>query len=122
MFVLTLLIKDEIDNLNNIDEYDKFMSDESKVGYFMNELRKNDDIKCFFRTSILNIIFDIELISNSNLNLDDQEIINNLKVAEEKEYQSKLDDLEKLINQYIPTQESKEYNHHILYTKKLGKK
>ena len=54
MFVLTSLIKDEIDNLNNIDECDNFMLDESKVGYFMNELRKNDDIKCFFKTSILN--------------------------------------------------------------------
>ena len=62
------------------------------------------------------------MISNLNLNLDDQDIIDNLKVKTEKEYQSKLDDLEKLINQYIPTQESKEYNHHILYTKKLGKK
>ena len=58
MLVLSSLIKDEIDNLKSIDEFDKFMSDESKVGYLMNELRKNDDIRCFFKTSILNTLYD----------------------------------------------------------------
>ena len=120
MFVLTSLIKDEIDNLNNIDECDNFMCDDSKVGYFMNELRKNDDIKCFFKTSILNIIFDIELISNLNLNLDDQDIIDNLKVKTEKEYQSKLDDLENIINKYISVQETTEFKHE-LFTHKNWK-
>ena len=120
MFVLTSLIKDEIDNLNNIDECDNFMCDDSKVGYFMNELRKNDDIKCFFKTSILNIIFDIELISNLNLNLDAQDIIDNLKVKTEKEYQSKLDDLEKIINKYIFVQETTEFKHE-LFTHKNWK-
>ena len=120
MFVLTSLIKDEIENLNNIDECDNFMCDDSKVGYFMNELRKNDDIKCFFKTSILNIIFDIELISNLNLNLDDQDIIDNLKVKTEKEYQSKLDDLENIINKYISVQETTEIKHE-LFTHKNWK-
>ena len=68
LFVLTSLIKDEIDNLKNFDDCDNFMSDESKVGCFMNELRKNDDIKCFFKTSFLNMIFDIESVSNLYLN------------------------------------------------------
>ena len=94
MYVLTSLIKDEIDNLKNIDEYDNFMSDNSKVGYFMNELRKNDDIKCFFKTSFLSIISDIE--SMSNLNLNEEEITNNLKniIFNEEDYKSKLDYLD----------------------------
>ena len=117
MLVLSSLIKDEIDNLKSIDEFDKFMSDESKVGYLMNELRKNDDIKCFFKTSILNIIFDIESMSNLNLNFDDQEIINNLDVMKGEKHKLKFDYLERIINQYFSVQETTEFNHS-LYTKK----
>ena len=117
MFVLTSLIKDEIDNLNNIDECDNFMLDESKVGYFMNELRKNDDIKCFFKTSILNIIFDIESMSNLNLNLDSQEIINNLKGSTEKDYKSNLVYLESIIHNYISVQEKTEFSHSLFTNK-----
>ena len=113
LFVLASLIKDEIDNLKSIDECDNFMSDESKVGYFMNELRKNDDIRCFFKTSILNIISDLELVSNLNLNLDDEVVANNIKSNNITEdiYISKLNYLENIINQYISVQETTEFNH-----------
>ena len=50
MYVLTLLIKDEINNLNNISDCDKFMGDYSKVGYLMNELRKKMILKFFLKT------------------------------------------------------------------------
>ena len=120
MFVLTLLIKDEIDNLNNIDEYDNFLGDNSKVGYLINELRKNDDIKCFVKTSILNIISDIESISNLNLNLNEQEIIYNLNGTTEKDYKLKLDYLESIIHKYISFQETTEFNH-ALFTQKNWK-
>ena len=110
LYVLTILIKDEIDNLKNVDDSDKFMGDESKVGVFMNELRKNNDIKCFFKTSILNIISDLESMSTLNLNLDSQDVLNNLtkKIQTEFEYASKLDYLEKIINQYTSVQEIEE--------------
>ena len=110
LYVLTILIKDEIDNLKNLDDSDKFMGDESKVGVFMNELRKNNDIKCFFKTSILNIISDLESMSTLNLNLDSQDVLNNLtkKIQTEFEYASKLDYLEKIINQYTSVQEIEE--------------
>ena len=110
LYVLTILIKDEIDNLKNVDDSDKFMGDESKVGVFMNELRKNNDIKCFFKTSILNIISDLESMSTLNLNLDSQDVLNNLtkKIQTEFEYESKLDYLEKIINQYTSVQEIEE--------------
>ena len=122
MYVLTSLIKDEIDNLKNIDEYDNFMSDNSKVGYFMNELRKNDDIKCFFKTSFLSIISDIESMSNLNLNLNEEEITNNLKniIFNEDDYKSKLDYLEDIINKYIPAQDTTEFNQ-ALFTQKNWK-
>ena len=86
------------------------MGDESKVGVFMNELRKNNDIKCFFKTSILNIISDLESMSTLNLNLDSQDVLNNLtkKIQTEFEYESKLDYLEKIINQYTSVQEIEE--------------
>ena len=117
MFVLTSLIKDEINNLKSIDDCDNFMSDDSKVGCFINELRRNDDIKCFFKTSILNIIFDIESLSNLNLNLDEQENINNLKALTEEDYKSKLDYLESIINQYASVQETTEFSHSLFYQK-----
>ena len=50
MYVLTLLIKDEINNLNNINDCYKFMGDYSKVGYLMNELRKKMILKFFLKT------------------------------------------------------------------------
>ena len=122
LFVLASLIKEEIDGLKSIDECDNFMCDESKIGYFMNELRKNDDIKCFFKTSIINIISDIESMSNLDLNLEDKEIANNLKydVFTEEFLTSKSDYLEDIINQYISVQEITEFNHS-LFTQKNWK-
>ena len=78
MYVLTLLIKDEINNLNNISDCDKFMGDYSKVGYLMNELRKKNDIKIFFKNSILNLISEIESKSSISFSLQVTEIVTKL--------------------------------------------
>ena len=78
IYVLTLLIKDEINNLNNIDDFEKFMDVNSKVGYFMDELRNRKDIKSYFKTSILHFISDLESISSINFSLDVEDIIEKL--------------------------------------------
>ena len=78
IYVLTLLIKDEINNLNNIDDCDKFMGDNSKVGYLMDELRKKNDIKTFFKKSFLNLISDLETKSSVSFSLHVPEIVTKL--------------------------------------------
>ena len=87
MYVLTLLIKDEINNLEDINDFEKFMDDNSKVGYFMDELKKKNDIKYYFKISILNLISDLESMSSVSFSLNVQEIINNIllhKVSQEQ--------------------------------------
>ena len=79
LYLLTLLIKDEIDNIKEIDEFAIFMGDNSKVGFFMDELRKKKDIKCFFQNTILDIISDLESISSMNFTLDITKILNTFK-------------------------------------------
>ena len=79
MFLLTLLIKDEINDLKNSETFETFLNIDSKVGYFMNELRKKNDVKCIFKNSILNIISDFESMSSINFTLDVGQIADRLK-------------------------------------------
>ena len=79
MYVLTLLIQDEIKNIKNIDDYDKFMGKGSKVGCFMDELRKKSDIKNYFKKSFLNFISDLESKSSINFSLEVEQILKNLR-------------------------------------------
>ena len=78
MYVLTLLIKEEINNLKNIEDCEIFLDDNSKVGYFMNELMKKSDLKLSFKNSILNLISNLESMSSIDFSLDIQDIINKL--------------------------------------------
>ena len=92
MYVLTLLIKEEINNFKNIEDCDMFLGDNSKVGYFMNELMKKSDIKRSFKISISNLISDLESIFYMNFSLDIQDIISKLskKNCQEKDSESKI--------------------------------
>ena len=76
IFLLVLLLKDEINNIKNIEYFYDFLDNDSIVGYFMTELRKKYDIKSFFKTLVLNIISEMESLSFINFTLDIQEIIN----------------------------------------------
>jgi len=92
MYVLTLLIKEEINNFKNIEDCDMFLGDNSKVGYFMNELMKKSDIKRSFKISISNLISDLESIFYMNFSLDIQDINSKLskKNCQEKDSESKI--------------------------------
>lgn len=76
IYVLTLLLKDEINNLKNIDDSEIFLGDDSRVGYMISELRKKNDVQCFFKNSILNIISDLESMSSINFTLEIEKMIN----------------------------------------------
>ena len=92
LYLLTLLIKSEIENIKEIDEPEIFMGDDSIVGYFMDELRKKNNIKFFFKNSILDIISDLESMSSLNFTLDISKIINNFKQKNEPEKNNKKKD------------------------------
>lgn len=67
IYVLTKLLKEEIDKLNSPDEYDKFLNN-SPCGCLLEEFRKKIDIKKYLKTIICDSIKDLEE-ENSNLNV-----------------------------------------------------
>ena len=79
MYVLTLMIKTEINNLHNINEPELFLDGESPVRYLLYELRRKNDIQYFFKNVILKVIDDLEVISSKSFNLNIQDIVNNYR-------------------------------------------
>ena len=52
LYIITLLLKDEIDTLENIDQVDNFLEN-TKCGFLLKELQKMPDIQIFFKKVIL---------------------------------------------------------------------
>jgi len=46
LYILTLMIKDEIDKLTDIEEVETFL-DNTRCGYLLEELQKNSDVQLF---------------------------------------------------------------------------
>ena len=109
MFLLTLLIKDEINDLKNGENFESFLDSGSKVGYFIDELRKKNDVKCIFKNSILNIIADFEAMSSINFTLDIGQIVDRLKSKSLYEKSKiKENNIEKITSQKRNSDEIKE--------------
>ena len=68
MYVLTLLLKDEINNLNSIDNKDTFLNG-TTCGYLLEEFKRKKDIQTFFKNIIINAIENLEL-NHSDIKLD----------------------------------------------------
>ena len=71
IYVFTLMLKDEINNLNNVNEPEIFLSD-SPCSYLLHEITKKDNIRQYFKKILLNIIENIEAYSSDkcfNLNI-----------------------------------------------------
>ena len=84
MLVLTLLLKNEINNLKNCNNSSDFLNDDSPCKYLLSELRKRNDIKSFFNSIIYEIIESLELKnSETKINFD--------IIQMQKEIQSKFD-------------------------------
>ena len=79
MYVLTLMLKEEINNLNNMYKPEIFLDNNSPSGYLLYELRRKNDIQYFFKTVILKVVADLEEISSKLFNLDIQKIEDNYK-------------------------------------------
>ena len=79
MYVFALMLKNEINNLENINKPELFLDKNSPCGYLLYELRRKNDIQYFFKTVILNAVDNLEVISSKSFNLNAQEIVNIFK-------------------------------------------
>ena len=103
MYVLSLMLKKEINEIKNINGPELFLKEDSPTQYLLKELIKKDNIRQYFKRILLNIIEDIELYSSDKIfNLN----VNNLQKIVEKIKEKNLN-------------ESNENNK--MYTKKLSK-
>jgi len=84
MYVLTLLLDSEINNLINIKQFEKFFLDDSPCSYLLEELRKKNDIQTFFKTIIYNSIQKLEIKSSSKLNFNTEDLLKDFKKKEAK--------------------------------------
>ena len=60
MYLLTLLLKDEINNLTNINQECNFLKN-TPCGSILGELKRKNDIQRFFKTTILSSIENLEV-------------------------------------------------------------
>ena len=58
LYILTLMIRDEIEQLKSPEQVDTFL-DNTRCGYLLEELQKKADIQLFFNKVILEIIEDL---------------------------------------------------------------
>ena len=112
MYVLALMLKEEINNLNDINQPEVFLDNNSPSGYLLNELRRKNDIQYFFKTVILKAVDDLEVISSKSFNLNVQEIVDSYKNNNPSQ------DKENKLNKAIP-KKTKSINADDLYKKQL---
>ena len=65
IFIIYLLLEKEINDLNNVNDYKKFLNN-TICGYFLDELIEKKDIKTFFKIIFKDIIEILELSSSDN--------------------------------------------------------
>ena len=64
MYLLTLLLKDEIFQMNNVYQSDNFLK-YSPCGYVLEELKRKSDIQAFFKTIIFDNVQNLEVNHSS---------------------------------------------------------
>ena len=99
LYVISLMLMDEIGKLNSIAQINNFLN-QTPCGYLLNEFKNKSDIQTFSKTVIQKIVEKIE-VSNSGkkLNLNIENLINEIKNNEKelkKEYKS-VEDCEEMI-------------------------
>ena len=79
LYVICLLLKDEIQNLNTTNDVQKFLQ-ETPCGYLLDQLINKNDIKSYFKIIIQNVIENIELnCSEKEMNFDIEVIENEVQ-------------------------------------------
>ncbi len=112
LYILTLLLKEEIKNLN-VDD-DTFLKDKSPSGYILEELLDKKDVKFYFKNIIKSIMKKIEIILSLNSIIFDpveiSETLNKGKIINEnKEIKNKIKEKIKTVEiKYLTTLTEKE--------------
>ena len=100
LYIITLMMKNEIDKLKNINELENFL-EHSKCGYLLDELQRMPDIQIFFKNVILKTVEKIErTCSSREIKFNISEKLNELikmKEAEERRIGKKI---EKNLNEF----------------------
>jgi len=82
LYIISLLLIDEIGKLNTIDQVTNFLN-QTPCGYLLNELRNNSDVLTFSKTVITKVLEKIEVTcSEKKLNLNILNLINEIKSIE----------------------------------------
>ena len=98
MYVLTLLLEDEINNLTNIEQEDIFLN-ESNCGCLLEELRRKNDIQAFFKKIIYNDIENLEVnYSSWRINFNISKLTDDYKRQSIKELKLKKASSKQIIN------------------------
>ena len=105
LFIITMMLKDEIDKLQNVNQIDSFLEN-TKCGYLLEELRKMADIQSYFKKIIFKTVEEMERrCSFREINFNVFQILNQLKKIKEKEEKNikKEDDksLDKIYEKFI---------------------
>ena len=89
LYLLSLLLKDEVDQLNSVDDINIFLN-ETKCGILLDQMFKQNDIQVYFKSILLKIIEKLELL-NSNRKIE-------FEVAKKEKELIKYEDIFKKIN------------------------
>ncbi len=103
LYVITMMLKDEINKLDNINQVDNFLEN-SKCGFLLEELQKMPDIQIFFKKVIQKTVEIIERTSSSReikFNIEEKQkelidsSINYSKEENSKKIQERNDEFQK---------------------------
>ena len=87
LYIIALMLKDEVDGLRDVNEYNSFLEN-TNCGILLEELIKMPDIQIYFKNIIFNIVENMERIySFKEINFNVTEILkefNKIKDAEDK--------------------------------------
>ena len=98
LYILTLMIKDEINKLTDIEEVETFL-DNTRCGYLLEELIKKPDIQIFFNKVILKTVDKIEVsCSYKEIKFNVLEIEKELNQLEKKNDSNQNEDESKIAN------------------------
>ena len=60
MYVISLLLKDEVDKLKSVNDWQTFL-DDTPCGYLLEQLRMKQDIQTFFKNTIYSVVESLEI-------------------------------------------------------------